>query len=480
MNLFEKIPENFFSILSSKNKNIYGIALLSLYEALTIYRNKIRKTDYLDILKSKGEKEVSLFNFEDEDIGNDLSLIYEPTLQSKANFILRRLIDTGWILLEQDVKSNAEYILLPSYSISMLSILYEFISTSEKRYVSFVHSTYSDLKLEDELQDEYMYKTLESAYNNTHNLEIEVAKLDHSIRVFHRQLSTIFSPNEVLSQHFDMCREDVVDPIYHPLKTSDSIILYNGPIASILKRWALTESVLKKLTSQALHENKALKSEAEATLDIMKKINYIQDTYARLSLEIGEIDKTQSAYIKASTEKVIYLNNNDKSIKGKLETIFLATAKAIAGEKEGTYLNIIKDITQSSYFYQQGYFDSDSVAKPYRRNMRFDSDPLPLEDDTFEGNEGLMQSLLSINEAYSEEAIMEYMKKVFKDEDEVALKEVPIKDIEDYIMLILASAKSNSRYSFYEIIHPRDNDIKEVEINNYKMPNLTYIKKEGV
>lgn len=477
MNLFEKIPENFFSILSSKNKNIYGIALLSLYEALSIYRNRIRKNDYLDILKSKGEKEVSLFSFEDEDVGNELSLIYEPTLQGKANFVLRRLVETGWVLIEQDVKTGSEYLLLPSYSISMLTILYEFISTSENRYVSFVHSTYSDLKLEDETQDEYMYKTLESAYNNTHNLEIEVAKLDHSIRVFHRQLSSIFSPNEVLSQHFDQCREDIVDPIYHPLKTSDSIILYNGPIASILKRWAVTESVLQKLTKQALHENKSLKSEDEARLDIMKKINYIQDTYSRLSLEIGEIDKTQSAYIKASSEKIIYLNNADKSIKGKLETIFLATAKAIQGEKEGTYEGIIKDITQSIFFYQQGYFDSDSVAKPYKKNSRIEGDPLPLDDMEFESNEGLMKSLLSITEAYGEEAIMEYMRSVFKDEDEVALKDVPVKDIEDYIMLILGSCKANSRYSFYDVIHPDEDDIKEVLINDYKMPNLTYVKK---
>ena len=61
MNLFEKIPDNFFSILSSKNKNIYGIALVTLYEALIMYRNRIRKNDYIDLLKSRGEKEVSLF-----------------------------------------------------------------------------------------------------------------------------------------------------------------------------------------------------------------------------------------------------------------------------------------------------------------------------------------------------------------------------------------------------------------------------------
>ena len=36
MNLFSKIPDNFFSILSSRSKTVYGVALLTLFDALTI------------------------------------------------------------------------------------------------------------------------------------------------------------------------------------------------------------------------------------------------------------------------------------------------------------------------------------------------------------------------------------------------------------------------------------------------------------
>ena len=478
MNLFEKIPDNFFSILSSKNKNIYGIALVALYEALTMYRNKIRKNDFLDLLKSRGEKEVSLFSFEDEDVENESMLLYEPTLAQKANFVVRRLIDTGWIYLDQNVKTGTEYILLPTYSISMLKIIYEFMNANEVKYVSYVHSTYSDLKLEDETQDDFMYKTLESAYHNTQTLEIEVAKLDHSLRVFQRQLNNIFSPNEVLSQHFDDCREDVVNPIYHPLKTSDSIVLYQGPINAILKRWLLTDSVRKKLVEQALRENRNLKNEAEAEGDIVKKINYIQDTFARLTSEIGEIDKTQSDYIKASTEKVIYLNNQDKSIRGKLETIFLACAKTIAGEKEGTYNSIIRDITSSALFYQQGYIDSDSVAKPYKRSAKDEGVPLELDDFDHERNQDLMSSIMDRSRAYSEDTIMSYMKKAFNGKDELYAKDISLKDVNDFIMLILGSVKSNSASSFYEIDHPEEG-IKQVDVGDYNIPNFTY-KKKGV
>ena len=106
MNLFSKIPDNFFSILSSRNKNVYGLALITLYDTLTMYRNRIRKSDYIDLLKSRGEKELNSLDV--EEIMDDSSTYQEPTLSSKASFITRRLVDTGWIDIETDMKTGCE------------------------------------------------------------------------------------------------------------------------------------------------------------------------------------------------------------------------------------------------------------------------------------------------------------------------------------------------------------------------------------
>lgn len=475
MNIFEKIPDNFFSILSSKNKNIYGLALVTLYDALSLYRTRIRKVDYLELLKSRGENEINLLTYE-EDTQEEFSKFIEPTFNNKVNLILKRLIDTGWIYIEHEIKTGCDYILLPSYSISMLKLLYDFIDQEKNKYISYVHTTYSDLKVEDENQDDYIYRTLENAFYSTKNLEIEVTKLDHSIRVFHKQLANIFDPNQVLVQHFDHCREDVVDPIYHPLKTSDSIVLYNGPITAILKRWLNTPQVLDKLVEQCLKDNNLVKNEREAQEDIVKKINFIQDTYNRLSLEIEEIDKTQASYTKASTEKVIYLNNNDKSIKGKLETIFLSVAKTLNNEK-GTNTKILKDINNSIRLYQQGYIDSSSLQRPYKRNLRMDSDPMAIDDFEHESNEGLMQSLLSIVDQYSDEKVMEFMGEAFEDNKTINIKDINLNDIEDFIMVILGTVKVNSRRSFYEI--KRADPMENLDIREYNVPNYDYIRKEG-
>ena len=476
MNLFNKIPDNFFSILSSKNKNIYGLALVTLYDALAMYHSKIRKSDYLDLLKYRGANEINSLIIED-DFALDNDVFIEPNLANKANLIVKRLIDTGWIIIDSDVKSGADYILLPDYSISMLKIIYDFVSDNESKYISYVQSTYADLQMADDNQDEFLYRTLTSAYNKTKELELEVTKLDHSIRVFHKQLSNIFSPNEVLRQHFDVAREDVVNPIYHPLKTNDSIILFNGPISSILKRWIQTEAVRTKLINQCLLLNHTIKDEAEAEKDIIKKINYIQDTYAKLSLQMDDIDKAQSNYTKASTEKVIYLNNNDRTIKGKLETIFLNVARYMNNDgKERIYPNIVKDINNSIRLYQQGYIDSDSLTRPYKRNAKYEGDPMAIDEFEHEVNEGLMLSLLDIIDRYSDERVMEFMDEAFKDNKEIDVKDINVKDVEDYIMVILGSVKASSRDSFYKIERkePLDRVLKD---NTYDMPNYHFEKK---
>lgn len=477
MNLFNKIPDNFFSILSSRNKNIYGMALVTLYDSLIMYHNKIKKSDYLELLKSRSENDVIEFEIDSDEFDDD-TLITEPTLQAKASLILRRLVDTGWVLVDTDINTGVDYLLLPAYSISMLKIIYEFVSDNESRYTSYVHSTYADLQLEDDAQDEFMYRSLVNAYNKTKDLELEVSKLNHSIRVFHKQLSNLFSPNEVLRQHFDFAREDVVDPVYHPLKTNDSIVLYSKPISLILKRWLITETVREKLIDQALNNNHNLKDRQEAFDDILKRINYIQDTYDYLSGEMEEIDKAQSSYTQATTEKVIYLNNSDKSIKGKLETIFLALAKCINREVGADiYKSILSDVNNSITLYQQGYIDTDSLTRPIKRTERSDSDPIALDEFNHDPDEGLMQSLLYQMDQYSDEKIEQFMEEAFKDQDQIHVHDIDVKNVEDFIMVILGSVKGNDDSRVFYNLKRSEPMERTIAKEKFDMPDYEYVKK---
>ena len=152
LKLFDTLPDNFFSVLSSKNKDIYAMALLVLYRSLQTDEMSIKKDDYIRTLKETATDLVMNFDFSEEGDEDDLGA--NPSLPSRAAFIVRRLEETGWIDIEMRTDTFEEYIALPSYSIQMLNFLNEIVSESEVAYNSLVHSTYSELKLEDEEQDE--------------------------------------------------------------------------------------------------------------------------------------------------------------------------------------------------------------------------------------------------------------------------------------------------------------------------------------
>ena len=95
MRLFDTIPDNFFSILSSKNKDVYAMALSVLFKSLESEEMSIKKQDFLRILKETATDIVMSLDLESEE-GEDDALV-NPSLPNRVAFILRRLEETGWV-----------------------------------------------------------------------------------------------------------------------------------------------------------------------------------------------------------------------------------------------------------------------------------------------------------------------------------------------------------------------------------------------
>ena len=328
MNLFDIIPQNYFGLFGGKNRYIYIESLLILFSMMENDENIILKNDFIKTLKEKAE-DLDKFTYEDEEYepeDNNETLLMN-TVSSKASFICRRLEETGWIDVAMNPDTFEETIVLPQYSIILLKAFKDIISDEESPYLSLVHSTYSELKLEDEEQDELMYATLLRAYENTKKLKVELLTLTNSIRIFQNKLGKMFETNDVLRDFFDIYKTKINDRYYHPLKTFDSVIKFKRPIIQILEKWLLTKEIREKLIQQAAYNSRLYKRD-EIERDIITKINYITDTYSTINELISRIDKENSNYTKSSTNKILYLNNTDKTIKGHLENIIKSYAKS--------------------------------------------------------------------------------------------------------------------------------------------------------
>ncbi|MBO8414055.1 MAG: hypothetical protein IAC78_01035, partial [Firmicutes bacterium] len=305
MELFDKIPENFFTVLSRKYKACYAFALMVLFSCLKLYKTNLKKVDYINALKNQGEKIFELFNVDqdklddkedEEDIQFDLE---DSALSSKVNYIFRKLVSCGWINVEKNVETNTDMIYLPVYSIKMMQLIAE-LSSSSDLYVPLVHQTYSELSLEDEREDEYMFRTLASARKNADELEMNVTLLHHSICVFGFNLNKLYDPNEALNQHFNIFKHQVGDKLYHPMKTYDSLGLYASPVISILKKWQRDKRIVSKLASQAKYDPEYAKLKVS---DVVDKVNLMLqetiDIFSKLNSNFNDIDKANAKYTEA-------------------------------------------------------------------------------------------------------------------------------------------------------------------------------------
>ena len=243
MNLFDKIPQEFFSILVSKNKNIYIDALFVLREAFK-QEMSISKDNIIARLINNLEEDFNREDFSDEEEG-----LKDNNITSKAYFLLRKLKWAGWIEIEVQRDSFEEYIILPDYSIKFINLLYSFVEEKQVEYNSYVFATYTALKYASTEKNE-TYNAIMTAYNNTIQLIDELKSVYNSLGRFHRKMCNQDNINNIINQHFFEYKE-YSDEMIFPRFTRDSVPRYKTPIIYMLNNILADEERLQNTIDSA-------------------------------------------------------------------------------------------------------------------------------------------------------------------------------------------------------------------------------------
>lgn len=463
MRLFDVIPENLFSILASRNKEIYLDALFVLRRA---YKQELIITKDHLITMLIADLEDKLMELElDED-----EMAPEKNLSSVAHFLLRKLFQAKWIDIEYSSDSFEEHVTLYDYSIKILNTLYDLINTAPREYNSYVYSTYSALKTANEERNGYTFNALTEAYKNTNSLVDELKSLLNNIRRYHQSLNAQEEIKAILYGHFDQFKELVGDKIYHPLKTFDSIPRFKTPILNILKSW-LFDAELKDLMAESAIMRKNYADQEEALDNIILMIGDIIDVYEKIDELIKEIDRKNAAYTRASVEKMQYLLNTDKSIKGKLVEM-LKTLGTGADKKKDK----LHEAMQSSInLYQQGFIDENSLYTRAERKVREQGQPLKISN--LLENDALLVELEDfkdrVKRSYTAKRIKDFMYEQFGGKLELEAEELGLQMDDDFILLILGILKHDEKSSFYNV----DFQDGYILLNGYRIPRMKLAKK---
>lgn len=134
-------------------------------------------------------------------------------------------------------------------------------------------------------------------------------------------------------------------------------------------------------------------------------------------------------------------------------------------------LNAMQDSVVMS---TQGYVTPDSVTLPIVRRYREAGEPLRIVD--FDAaSEMLMQGFLDeTRNIFNDARVWDFMEMSFGDDSEINVKEIPLPDYDAFILLILATLKTNDEQCFYTV------EKLEGQVHSYgfSLPNLLFKRKE--
>jgi hypothetical protein len=477
VNIFSLIPGNFFSILASGNREIYFDALMLLNEYLKQNLN-IEVGDYIASLIGLIEDRNFIVEKEDEspDVPDAVEGQGVSNVHSKARLILARLVKTGWVDREIMDGSFTEIITPRDYAIRMMQLLDEMRDERIHEYNSLVFSTYSALKQAKQEQSRESYEAVLAARRNTETLVYELKSLYHNIRAYIRRIQEQNDINDLLENHFEKYKP-MTDRIYHPIKTMDSFYRYVAPVQDLLMRIRKDEALLTGMRERAMAIRKYDDDEA-AEAEILGAIDYVQDTYAVIGNIVNEIDRKHGNYTKNSIEKMTYMMTADQSIKGKLLEIFKAYSAAGAllekPQREAAKTKLSAKLHGHVKIYRQDYIDGGSF---YHRNVlgrRINGEALEILSGAELSIEAMESLALQMRNMYSPERIRSFVDSFFVSGSDVAESEaLPIKDDTDFILLILAVARSRERGMDYTVELRRE----RVNVNGYVIPRMRFSKK---
>ncbi len=407
MDFFGMMPDNFFSLLSSKNKRIYLASILQsfkTYETGSILgiEKKIVADDLVNFLDNSSY----LYDIEDEEDE-------ESNPQSKrelANYILRRMEECGWIYI--DVTNDYEEILnFSDMAIIICEALInaypnaldygedgESYEVYANEYQGYIFTIYS-LLTNPENVDYAM--TFDLVYNYTKQLIRALRRLDSRLKEY---IASVVETAEIkdLMERLMTFKSEIYDRSYVKMKTSDNINRYRLTIVSKLEELEANEFAMSMIVND--YKRRYTSSDL-AIARANKAIDEVIDVFNSIDGFVSEIDNKNRTYINSTIGKIKFLLSEDDNIIGKLNSIL----KYIKNTNEKGKIDKSMRLVDTLYTLNRTkvYSQDNSLYTPrgsYSRNYNQMLDELGLEG--FELTDDFLQQFKS---AYNEVEIKNFL-----------------------------------------------------------------------
>lgn len=452
-----KLPQQFWSVFSSRNRYIYMEALLAIYDEYLYNDYFLTKETCIQLIAEHFSDRIVDISADDEEQDTD-------SLEPMATKIINRLIRFAWLKRVEDYSSFKTNIIIPDYAsifIETIQRLNNPDSDDRDLYIQNVYtniySFYHDQKAGMEL--------LKAAMINTTRLNRALQDMLHNMDQFFGALLEKKNYEELLLEHLDVYVETIVNKKYSLLKTSDNFYIYKNDIKQLLRTILEDEHRLELLKRKLLMEGKKEEVIENEFADILYEI---ERGIINMEKRIAHIDTEHSKYIRATVSRLEYLLNSEDGLQGNIVALLNLMSgnhnnKLYSRINSAVLLNDPTVITRDSFYKKRG-----------RRKQFEETVEVELETEEELSREDILRINRNKNR-YSKELIEAYVLDKMED-GSFRTKDYPVQSDEEYELLILAYDYSIRRTSPFHVI-PGE---KSMIVNGkYSYPDLIFEKNSN-
>ena len=451
MQLRLEIPDSFWSLFRSVNREIYIDALLCINEEYEYSNYFLTREVCLQVLSDMNARRR--IRLEREETETDFDL-----LETTSSRILNWLVKTGWLKRIEDFTSMTTNIVIPDYAAVMIGAFERLTSEDMEETEIYIQNVYATL---------YSFRNdprvnlnmLRTAVVNTRRLNKALQDMLHNMDKFFERLLDKENYSDLLKEHLDGYVEEVVRKKYHILKTSDNFYIYKNDIKRCLQEMREDEEWIEKVRERS-------SAAGDKGDDVLDLLDLIERGFDDIEHRIANMDKEHSKYVRATVTRLNYLLSGETDTKGLIAQLLNRIAsgerkeemlRAAAGKMNLSHLEILSEKS----LYKRRRPKADFISR------------MEQEEETADLDREEVLKMNRVQMRYSRAEIEAFIESHMR-EDVMDTAELGPMTEEEFEKLILAydySIRRNSRFAALE------EGTEMVQNGKYRYPHLKFIQR---
>lgn len=451
MQLIQEIPDAFWSLFRSVNREIYIEALLCINEEYQYSNYFLTREVCLQVLSDMNARKRFELLTEESETEADM-------LETPSSRILGWLLRTGWLKRIEDYHTLVTNIVIPDYSAVFIDGFERLNSDEMEETDIYIQNVYATL-FSFQNDPRTSLGMLRTALVNTRRLNKALQDMLHNMDKFFGRLLDQESYGDLLKEHLHGYVEEIVRKKYHILKTSDNFYIYKMDIKRCIRQMREDTEWIEKVRRQA-------KLMGDTKNDVLELLELIDRGFDDIEHRISNMDKEHTKYVRATVTRLHYLLSSETDTKGLVTKLLNRISAGGDPEEmlrktgERMNLSLVEMLSEKSLYRRR------KSRKGFISRMAED-------EETPELNRKAVLKLNRIQVRYGREQIEEFIEE-HMEEEIMDTSWLRIENEEMFEKLILAydySTRKNSRYAVLE------EDAGMVERDGYRYPALKFVRR---